>query len=373
MEFKMNEEQEMIRDEARKFALKEIEPAAAEVDRGAEMPPDIMEKMARAGFLGMLAPREYGGSETGHLSQILACEQLGYAGSEIFYVMLMNNATAEAISTFGTEEQGKKYVRPICEGAYASTAFTEEATGSDPEAITTTGLPKDGYYVLNGLKRFITSGRQNGPILIYAKDETGKITGFIAEKNCQGYTTSKPWPLMALSGLTVDVYLDGVKVPKENILGEKGKGFDYIRKQIEMEKMTQAAGAVGLGQAALDESIRYSAERIVRGKPLASMQGYQWMLAEMASKVEACRWMTYAVAWSREKGEDVRTKASMLKVFVMPTIMEVVGLGVRIHGAYGYSKEFKIERLFRVAKANEIVATSLEISKAIVAASLKAV
>jgi alkylation response protein AidB-like acyl-CoA dehydrogenase len=354
MDFDLTEEQIMIQRAVKEFTEREIEPIAAEVDLDGEIPPDMLKKLGKAHLLGMICPKKYGGSEVGNLSCILACEQLGYAGSAIFWIAAMNNSTGETISHFGTEEMGKKYVRPICKGqVYASTAFTEAATGSDPRAISTTALPEGDYYIINGAKRFIT------------------ISAFVVEKNSEGYTTSKPWELMGVRGQgSVDIYLDDVRVPKVNLIGNKGEGFDILLRWIACEKVQQSAGSVGLAQAALDEAVKYAKERIVRERPLASMQAIQWMLAEMTSRVEAARWLTYRAAFLQDKGLDIQTDAAVVKLFAVPAATEVAGMSLRVHGAYGYTKEFKIERLYRAAKAAEVVATSIELQRTIIASAL---
>jgi alkylation response protein AidB-like acyl-CoA dehydrogenase len=372
MDFDLTEEQIMIQRAAKEFTEREIEPIAAEVDRDGEIPPDMIKKLGKANLLGMICPKKYGGSEVGNLSCILACEQLGYAGSAIFWIAAMNNSTGETISHFGTEEMGKKYVRPICKGqVYASTAFTEAATGSDPRAISTTALPEGDYYIINGAKRFITNGAEPGPAVIYANDDGGRLSAFVVEKNSEGYTTSKPWELMGVRGQgSVDIYLDDVRVPKVNLIGNKGEGFDILLRWIACEKVQQSAGSVGLAQAALDEAVKYAKERIVRERPLASMQAIQWMLAEMTSRVEAARWLTYRAAFLQDKGLNIQTDAAVVKLFAVPAATEVAGMSLRVHGAYGYTKEFKIERLYRAAKAAEVVATSIELQRTIIASAL---
>jgi alkylation response protein AidB-like acyl-CoA dehydrogenase len=284
----------------------------------------------------------------------------------------MNNSTGETISHYASEDIATKYVRPVCDGeAYASTAFTEAATGSDPKAIETVAVPDGDYYVIDGSKRFITNGAEDGPAVIYAKDDSGKITAFVVEKNCSGYSTSQPWELMGMRGQgAVDLYLDKVRVHNGNMIGEKGEGFDILLRWIACEKIQQSAGSVGIAQAALDEAVNYAKERLVRERPLSSMQAIQWMLAEMKTRIEAARWLTYRAAFLQDSGMDIRTEAAVVKLFAVPAATEVTGMSLRVHGAYGYTKDFKIERLYRAAKSAEVVATSLELQRTIIASAL---
>jgi alkylation response protein AidB-like acyl-CoA dehydrogenase len=250
-------------------------------------------------------------------------------------------------------------------------AFTEPATGSDPTAITTTAIPDGDSYLLNGTKRFVTHGHKKGYGVFYAKDETERITAFIVDKSSQGYTWSKPWALMGLAGQgLVDVFLKDVRVPKEDILGEKGNGFNILLRWIAGERVQQMAFMVGTGQECLNESLKFATERIVRGRPMTAMQGFQWMLAEMHASIEACRWWTYRVASEQDEGSDIQLDSSALKLFVVPVIQEVARKALQIHGSYGYCKDYKIERLYRTIAHAGVTASSTEIQKTIVGSTL---
>lgn len=250
-------------------------------------------------------------------------------------------------------------------------AFTEPGTGSDPTAITTTALPDGDYYILNGTKRFITQGHKRGFGVFYAKDEDERITAFMVDKSSQGYSWSKPWALMGLAGQgLVDVFLKDVKVPKEDILGEKGRGFHILLRWIAGERVQQTAFMVGMGQACLDESLRYAKERMVKGRPMTAMQGFQWMLAEMHTSIEACRWWTYRVASKQDEGTDIQVDSAALKLFVVPTIQEVARKALQVHGSYGYCKDYKMERLYRTIAHAGVTAGSTEIQKTIVGSAL---
>jgi len=377
MDFNLSPESKMIVKAAKDFCDREIMPMSEEIIQKNDYPFDLLEKFAKARMLGVAVPKEYGGVGSTHLNIILISEELGKTGTVCAYPMLMNNSTAETIDHWGSEDVKKRFLPPLCDGsAYASTAFTEPATGSDPTALTTTAVPDGDDFIVNGTKRYITSGNKKGYGVFYLKDEEvkdqkGNVTAFIIDKSSEGYTTSAPWEFMGLEGMNcVDVFFKDVKVPKANILGDRGNGFRILLRWIAGERIEQSGYMVGLGQAALDESIKYSKERLVRGKPMGYMQGIQWMLAEMKTKVDASRLMTYRAASLQDEGVHIDTLSSELKIFAVPTIQEVTRLALQIHGSYGYSKEYKVERLFRYAAHAGVVASSSEINKTIAGGAL---
>jgi len=377
MDFNLSPESKMIVKAAKDFCDREIMPMAEQIIADNDYPFDLLEKFAKARMLGVAVPKEYGGVGSTHLNIILISEELGKTGTVCAYPMLMNNSTAETIDHWGSEDVKKRFLPPLCDGsAYASTAFTEPATGSDPTALTTTAVPDGDDFIINGTKRYITGGNKKGYGVFYlrdeeVKDQKGNVTAFIVDKSSEGYSTSKPWEFMGLEGMNcVDVFFKDVRVPKANILGERGNGFRILLRWIAGERIEQAAYMVGLGQAALDESIKYAKERLVRGKPMGFMQGIQWMLAEMKTKVDASRLMTYRAASVQDEGVHIDTLSSELKIFVVPAIQEVTRLALQIHGSYGYSKEYKVERLFRYAAHGGVVASSSEINRTIAGAAL---
>jgi len=372
MDFTLSGESKMMVKAARDFAEQVIEPIAAKIEEDDALPDDILQKLAKARMLGMMVPKEYGGIGSSALNTILIIEELAKTGSAALYVMAMNNTVAETIYHWGSEDLRKRFIPSLCDGSsYAAMAFTEPGTGSDPTAITTTAKPDGDYYRLNGTKRFITQGHRKGFGVFYAKDETERVTAFVVDKSSEGYTWSKPWSLMGLAGQgLVDVFLKDVRVPKENILGEKGKGFPILLRWIAGERVEQMAFMVGMGQECLDESLKYARERMVTGRPMTAMQGFQWMLAEMHASVEACRWWTYRVASKQDEGGDIAVDSAALKLFIVPTIQEVARKALQIHGSYGYCKDYKIERLYRTIAHAGVTASSTELQKTIVGSAL---
>jgi len=372
MDFNLSPESKMMVKAAQDFAEQEIEPISAKIEQDNAIPDDLLAKFAKAKMLGMMVPKEYGGIGSTALNVILITEELGKCASSAFWLMAMNNSVVETIYHWGSEEVKKKFIPPLCDGSsFGAVAFTEPGTGSDPTLLTTTAVPDGEYYVLNGTKRFITNGHKKGYGIFYAKDETEKTTAFIVDKTSEGYSWSKPYELMGLAGQgLVDVFLKDVKVPKENMLGEKGKGFKILLRWIAGERVQQMAFMTGMGQECLNQSIKYAKERMVRGKPMTAMQGFQWMLAEMHASIEACRWWTYRIAAKQDEGGDVQVDSAALKLFVVPTIQEVARKALQIHGSYGYCKDYKIERLYRAIAHAGITASSTELQKTIVGSVL---
>jgi alkylation response protein AidB-like acyl-CoA dehydrogenase len=373
MDFNLTEDQLMLQTTVKEFTEREIEPIAAQLDREGKLPDDLIKKMAGIGLLGMTIPRQYGGTEVGNVNCALACEQVAYSGTGAWWLVGFQNSISECIAHFGSEELKQKYIRPLCEGtAYASIQFTEEETGSDPESLITTARPDGDYYMINGMKRFSTFGARDGYAVLYTKDEDGACTAFVIEKNIPGYSSTKVWELMGGGGIeAADVYFEDMRVLRASMLGEKGKGFEALLYWISTEKIEQCATCVGIAQAAIDEATTYIKSRTVRGKPISGMQGIRWQLADMQAKLEAARWLTYRAAFVQDQSAPSwMTEAAVAKLFVVPAAIEIVETARRIHGAYGYTREFKIERLSRAVAGAASVATSLEINRSIVGAAM---
>lgn len=386
MDFNLTEEQLAIQRLAKEFNKREIEPIAEEIDRDGRLPDDLIKKCAKSGFLGMTVPKQYGGTGAGNLACALVIEQLAYSGCGAWWLVGFNNSIPESIARFGSAEIKKKYLKAFCGGsAYASIQFTEAETGSDPSALTTTAVAKGNSYLLNGMKRFSTFGARPGYSVTYTRDAQGKCTAFVIEKGGKGYSAPKTWELMGGGGIeAADVYFENFKVPKANLLGKPGNGAEILLYWIATEKVQQCAAAVGIAQAALDEARKYVKTRTSKGRPISGMQGIRWMLADMQAKLEACRWLTYKTAFAQDEsvgwvnpdlsGEthhaDWQTKAASAKLFVVQAAIEIVDKARQLHGAYGYTREFKIERLYRAIAGFSVIATSLEINRSIVGSSL---
>ena len=373
MDFVLGEEQLALQMMVRKFREREIDPTARQIDGDGRLPDGLIGKMADVGLLGIAAPRAYGGNQAGKLNAALACEQVAYSGTGAWWLIGFSNSVTDCISHFGSEEQKRQFIPPLCDGsAYPSVQFTEEETGSDASALAATAVLQGDHYVLNGLKRFSSFGARDGIAVVYAKDERGDCTAFISKKNVKGYSVSKMWDLMGGGGMeAADVLFHEVKIPLNGLLGTRGKGFDVLLYWIAIEKIEQCAACVGIGQAALDEAIRYAKTRKSRGKPIASLQGIKWMLADIYSRLQASRMMTYrAASLADAQSADWITEAATAKLFVVPTIIQITEMARQLHGAYGYTKELKIEMLSRAVAGAAGIATSLEINRSLVGAAL---
>lgn len=373
MNFNFTESHLALKKAIAHFRENELEAQPKYLDSSEKLPDELIRKFANLGLLGMVLPEKYCGGNMDNLSCVIAIEQLAYSGTGSWWLVAFNNSIPESIYHFGSEEQREKYLPQFCNGsAYASIQFTEDDTGSDPESLKTTATIKSGYYTINGTKRFSTFGARDGYAVIYAKDDSGKCSAFIIKKNVKGYEVSKRWELMGAGGIeAVDVSLNNLRIPQRDLLHKNGEGFKVLLSWIATEKIEQCAAAVGIGQAALDEAIKYATSRKVQARSVSQMQGIQWMLAEMEAKIKAARWMTYRAAFLQDQ-QDAGwiTEAAAAKIFVIPAIIEVVEMSRRIHGAYGYTKEFKIERLYRAISGASAIAVSLEINKSIVGSSL---
>jgi alkylation response protein AidB-like acyl-CoA dehydrogenase len=373
MNFDLTEEQKLLQKTVREFTRLEIEPAAKKIDQESRLPDGLIKKFADLKLLGMALPEEYGGAGLCSLDCLLAIEQISYSGTGVWWLAGFNNSIPGSVLTFGTEAQKRKYLPPVCKGdSYASIQFTEPDTGSDPKALTTRAALQEGYYLVNGVKRFSTFGARDGFAVLYTKDDDGQCTAFIADKNTDGYSAGTAYELMGGGGIeAVDIYYDKYRMPRENVLGVPGKGMEILLSWIAEEKIQQCGACLGIAAAALDEAISYSKARSIRNGRQSDLQGIRWMLAEMQAKLNAARWVAYRAAFLKDKAApDWMTEAATAKIFVVPATMEIVELSRRIHGAYGYTKEFKIERLYRAIAGAAVIAVSLEINRSITGASL---
>ncbi|HMD68370.1 MAG TPA: acyl-CoA dehydrogenase family protein [Chitinivibrionales bacterium] len=372
MDFNLSPLQKMIQKTTKDFCDKEVPKIDAYMAEHDDYPPDLVERFAKAKLLGMDIPKELGGTAGNNFNMILIAEEMAKTGTTATLPLFMNNSVAETIFFWGSDEIKEKFIPPLCDGsAWATMAFTEPGTGSDPRALTTTAELQGDEYILNGTKRFISMASKPGYGVFYVKDlslegERADTTALIIDKETPGITFSDHYKLMGMDGSdTCDVFFKDVAVPKENILGEPGKGFKILLRWIAGERIQQAAGLVGTAQAALDEAVKYARQRMVNGAPLGMMQGFTWMIADMKTKVDACRLMVYNTIMLQDDNKPFEVPSAELKVFVVPMVQEVCRMAVQIHGSYGYSKEYKVEKLFRYAMHGGIVASSIEVNKTI--------
>jgi alkylation response protein AidB-like acyl-CoA dehydrogenase len=355
MEFKFTKEQALIQKMVREFAEKRIEPLAEQIDRNNQVPEEIFKEMGELDLFGLPFKEAYGGANAGYDSYVLAMEQIGRASSGPAMTLSAHCLALGAIDKFGTEEQKKRWMPQACKGeTIAAFAFTEPGTGSDPKQITTTAVKDGEYYIINGTKRFISNAAYPGPIVVFAKDnESGKPTGFIIDKLCEGYSVSKPWEKIGLhGGSLLDVYLKDVRVPRANVLGEVGNGYPILQFGISFGKIGVSSVSLGGMLAAFEESVKYAKGKTHRGEPIAKFQAIQLRIADIAGKYEAARWLTYRLGClGNEPGNPMifAKEAALTKTFVCDAAVDVARIAVDIHGSYGLMTDYKVSRLYRDA------------------------
>jgi butyryl-CoA dehydrogenase len=359
----------MLQSLAREFAVKEVQPRAAEIDRSGQFPFDLAREIGIRGFQGLPYPVEYGGSGAGYVSYILVLEQLCQASMTVGAIMAVNTVPEEAIFRFGTEEQKQRLLTPLARGQWlGGIGFTEADTGSDPKAITTMARRSDNGFIINGQKQFMSLAPALKVVLLFARREGEGLNAFIVDASSPGFTIREACDTMGLRGLgTSVVYFDDVYVPKENLLGGEGQGFDILLEAISLERMSVAMQGVAVAQAALELSLDYARQRKALGRPIARMQAIQWHLAEMAARIEAGRWLVYRTAFLRDQGAGIQYESSVAKLFASQVAVEVTRMAMQVHGSYGTMKTLPLERLYRDAKMTEIYVGISEVHRSIIA------
>ncbi len=370
MDFNLSEQEKMLQSLAGDFAVKEVLPKAAEIDRSGQFPIDLAREIGKRGFQGLPYPAEYGGSGASYISFVLVLEQLCRASMTVGAIMSVNTVPEEGIFRFGTEEQKKRLLTPLASGEWlGGIGFTEADTGSDPRAITTVARPRGKGFVINGQKQFMALAPVLNVVLLFARREKEEgLNAFIVDSSSDGFTLREPCETMGLRGLgTSVVYLDGVYVPQENLIGKEGQGFDILLEAISVERLSVAVQGVGVAQNALELSLDYARERKAMGRPIAKMQAIQQQLAEMAARIEAARWLVYRTAFLRDQGQSIQYESSMAKLFASQVAVDVTRMAMQIHGAYGTMKSLPVERLYRDAKMTEIYVGISEVHRSIIA------
>ncbi len=304
MDFNLSEQQKMLQKMAKEFATNSVQPRAAEIDATGQFPFDLAREMGKRGYQGLPYPTQYGGSEAGYVSYALVLEQICQASMTVGAIMAVNTVPEEAIFRFGSEEQKMTLLAPLARGELlGGIAFTEAETGSDPEAITTMARKSGDGYVITGQKQFVALAPAANLALVFTRREGKGLNAFIVDTSSPGYNVREPCETMGLRGLgTSVVYLDEVYVPQKNRLGEEGQGFAILLEAISLGRLGVAVEGVAVAQAALELSIDYARQRKALGKPIAKMPTIQWHLAEMASRIEAGRWLVYRTAFLRDQG-----------------------------------------------------------------------
>jgi len=374
MNYFFSEEQEMIRELAAKIAKEKIEPIAADYDESGAFPWEIVEILAKSDLFRVFIPEEYDGLGGGILEMSLVVEELSKACGGIALAYAASGLGAIPIMLFGNEEQKKKYLPRLAAGEMlAAFGLTEPDAGSDAAAIKTTAKPDGDEYVINGTKQWITNGGEASIYTVIAlTDPTRGIRGssaLMVEKGTPGFDFGKKENKMGIRGsVTRELVFQDCRIPKENLLGREGGGFLVAMKTFDQSRPGVAAQALGIAQGALDKALAYAHERHQFGKPISSFQGIQFMLADMATQVEAARTLTYQAARTIDAGaRNVAKISSMAKVFASDTAMKVTTDAVQIFGGYGYMKEYPVEKMMRDAKITQIYEGTNQIQREVIA------
>ncbi len=377
MDFDLTPAQTLARTTIREFADKEIVPKARTIDENSEYPSDIIAKLGKLGFMGIMVPKEYGGGGFDTVTYAMAIEEISKACASTGALVTVHNSFCPyMIYKWGTEQQKKEYLPRLASGeVYGAFAGTEPEAGSDLGSMRTTADLKGDVYVINGSKTFITGGPKAGVVIVFAVTNKALgpkgITAFIVESSYKGFKVGNILNKMGINGsLTSELIFEDMEVPKGNILGKEGDGFKLALAAIDGGRIGIAAQAVGIAQAALEASVSYSKKRVQFGAPIANLQAIQWMLAEMATKVEAARLLTYRAALLKDNGGRFSKEAAMAKLLASESAVWCAHKAVQVHGGYGYMKDHNIERYYRDARITEIYEGTSEVQKLVIASSL---
>ncbi|HSE42417.1 MAG TPA: acyl-CoA dehydrogenase [Acidobacteriota bacterium] len=377
MDFTFTEDQEMTRRMVREFAENEIAPKVRHYDETQEFPFEIMYKLGELGLLGVVFPPEYGGAGMSYLEYVSVIEELGRIDPSIgLSVSAHNGLCCNHIFLFGNDDQKKKYLTPLASGKkIGAWALTEPNAGSDAKGLQTIAEKKNGSWVLNGSKNFITHGTVGDIHVVMAltnrNDPKNGISTFILEKGMPGFRASKKENKLGhRASDTSSLVFEDCIVPNENLVGKEGEGFKQAMQILEGGRIAIAALSVGLAQGAFDEALKYSKQRKTFGKAISEYQAIQWKLADMATEIEAARLLTYRAAWLRQNGRKFGKEAFMAKLFASELSVRAANECVQIHGGYGYIKEFMAEKYYRDAKLLTIGEGTSEIQRIAIAKQL---
>jgi butyryl-CoA dehydrogenase len=377
MHFNLTDEQKMIQDTARKFAREEIAPKAAELDEAAQFPSVHIPKLREMGFMGMLVDPKYGGSGMDMVSYVLVLEQVSAACASTGVTMSVNNSLfCGPITRHGTEEQKQAFMKPCATGEkLGAYCLSEPGTGSDAANQKTTAVLKGDEYVLNGTKNWITNGPNADHFIVFAMTDKEKrhkgISCFLVSKEDPGFSVGKVEKKLGIRGSSTSaIVFEDCRIPKDRLLGAEGEGFYIAMGTLDFGRIGIATQALGISNAAFDYGLKYASEREAFGKTIDSFQAIQWMIADMATRIEASQLLTYRAAWMSDNGENCSQQAAQAKLFASETSNFVTNKAVQIHGGYGYSREYPVERLLRDARITEIYEGTSEIQRLVIAKGL---
>ncbi len=374
---KLTEEQQIIWNQVASLAKKEIAPKAEAIDQEEKFPREIIQKLGEMGLMGLVIDPEYGGSGLDYLTYAIVGEELNAACASTGVIFSAHNSLALGpINKFGTEEQKKKYLPEMCSGKrLGAFALSEPVSGSDAGALICKYEDKGDHFVVNGTKNFITNGPECDVVVLLAtKDMELKhrgVSAFIVDRQLEGISVGKVEGKMGIKGSgTSQLIFEGVKVPKENLLGKEGDGFKIAMVTLDGGRIGIAAQALGIGRAALEAALRFSQERETFGKPVSRHQGPQFMIADMATKLEAARLLTWQAAVLQDRGEPFFKEAAMAKLFASEASNFITDKALQLHGGYGFCKEYPVERHYRDQRITEIYEGTSEVQRIVIGSAV---
>ncbi len=376
MDFELTDEQQLIRDAVREFAQSEVAPIAAEVDRDHRFPAELIPRMAELNIMGMPYPEKFGGAGADQLSYMIAAEEIARACATASVILLAHASLATyPVYKFGTDAQHERYLHDMASGRrLGAFALTEPGAGTDAGAGTTTATLKGDEYVLNGSKIFITNAPFAEIYIVFAKTDpaqgTRGMSAFIVERDTPGFSVGEAEHKLGIRGSsTPPLYFADCHIPKDALLGGEGDGFKIAMQTLDGGRIGIAAQAVGIAQSALDASVAYAKERVQFGKPIAALQAIQWMIADMATQLDAARLLTYRAAWCEDAGRPYGTEGAMAKLFASEIATRVCDRAIQIHGGYGFTESYPVERNYRDAKITELYEGTSEVQRMVIARS----
>jgi alkylation response protein AidB-like acyl-CoA dehydrogenase len=380
MHFELTDEQAMIRDAARSLAEKELLPRATRQDRAEKLEPEVFEKLGELGLWGLTVPTEYGGAGLGNLELALVLEELNRACASTGVTLSVHNSLIIGpIKKYGTDAQKREWLPRLAAGEiYGAYCLTEPNAGSDAAALETTARLEGDQWVLNGTKIWVTNGGIAGLYVVYARtDPKGSkakgISAFLVPRDVPGVSVGKHEKKTGIrASSTTEVLFENARIPNGNLLGELNKGFTVAMDTLDGGRIGIASQAVGIGRACLEAAVKYSKEREQFGQPIANYQAIQWKLADMSTRIDASRMLTWKAAWLRDRGEKCTQAASQAKLFASQTANFAADECLQIHGGAGYTDHFHVERLFRDARITEIYEGATDIQRIVIARSVLA-
>lgn len=369
-----SEKNKLIRKSVREFAKRELAPLAASIDETGLFPPELYQKMAQNQYLGVTIPKKYGGCEAGYTAMATVMEELARVSvSATLYVTSPNTLLGLPILNYGTEEQKQNYLVPVMKGEKEGTfALTEPSAGSDAAKQDTIAKKDGDYFIIKGRKSFITAAPLCDFAVVFAATDPSMgvrgITAFMIDRDAPGYSVGVPERKMGVCGSpTADIILNDVRVHKSSILGEEAQGFRMAMKTLDSGRLVVAAQCLGIAEAAMDEAVKYVKQRRQFGHPLAEFQGLQFMLADMETRICCARAMVYDTAEKKDAGMNITKEAAVAKYFASELCNEVAAKALQLHGAYGYVKDYPIERIFRDARVTTIYEGTSQILQTVIA------